>query len=347
MKAYNIRSLAAAATLLLGLMLLVGCTNTENQQNYGSPEGVAGKTDQNDILQEYQINSEIKITDEGIKYLVHPEKLVGGGPPKDGIPSIDNPKFESTQDADSWLQDEDIVFVYFGEQTVKVYPQPIMVWHEIVNDEIDSQAVLITYCPLCGSAIAYERTINGEPVEFGTSGKLYNSNLVMYDRRSDSYWTQIGGKAIVGPMSGKKLNLLSLDQMTWGEWKQTGSTGLVLSRDTDENRAYGRDPYSGYYDSPDVWFELENTDERLPPKELVYGIILDGQAKAYKFSHVQKQEVLKDNVAGISLEIRNKDGMVTIRRTDTNKTIGHELLFWFAWAAFNPATQLYNTSEGK
>ena len=129
---------------------------------------------------------EIKTTPEGVKYIVEPDKIVGGGVPKDGIPSIDNPKFVSLEEADEWIQDNELVLAITYKGVTRVYPLQIMVWHEIVNDTIAGDPILITYCPLCGSGIAFEGRINGEEVEFGTSGKLYNSNLVMYDRKTDS-----------------------------------------------------------------------------------------------------------------------------------------------------------------
>ncbi len=120
-------------------------------------------------------NQSIKVTAKGIKYIVDPDKIVSGGPPRDGIPSIDHPKFVSVEEADNWIQDNELVLGIIYKGVKRVYPLQIMVWHEIVNDNIAGDPILITYCPLCGSGIAYNRTINGEEVEFGTSGKLYNS----------------------------------------------------------------------------------------------------------------------------------------------------------------------------
>ena len=165
---------------------------------------------------------EIKVTEDGTKYIVDPSKIKGGGPPKDGIPSIDNPKYISVSEADKWIEDEALVLAIVYKGVERVYPLQIMTWHEIVNDNIAGDPILITYCPLCGSGIAYERKINGEEVEFGTSGKLYSSNLVMYDRKTDTYWSQIDGVAIVGELTGMELKEISLDTVTWGESKFRG-----------------------------------------------------------------------------------------------------------------------------
>ncbi|MEK0341958.1 MAG: DUF3179 domain-containing protein, partial [Nitrosopumilus sp.] len=173
---------------------------------------------------------------DGTKYIVDSKKIVSGGVPKDGIPSIDNPKFVSLKEADTWIEDNELVLAMEYKGIKRVYPLQILVWHEIVNDNIAGDPILITYCPLCGSGIAYERMIeiNGkkQEVEFGTSGKLYSSNLVMYDRKTDTYWQQIDGVAIVGELTGQELKEISLDTVTWGEWKAAHPDSEVLSQDT-------------------------------------------------------------------------------------------------------------------
>ena len=162
-------------------------------------------------------DEDIKVTSSGVKYIVDPAKILSGGPPKDGIPSIDNPKFVSVKEADAWIQDNELVLGLIYKGVKRVYPLQILVWHEIVNDSVAGDPLLITYCPLCGSGIAFERVLDGKAVEFGTSGKLYNSNLVMYDRKTDTYWTQIDGKAIVGELTGQELKEISIDTVAWRE----------------------------------------------------------------------------------------------------------------------------------
>ncbi|MFQ5976245.1 MAG: DUF3179 domain-containing (seleno)protein, partial [Candidatus Hydrothermarchaeales archaeon] len=149
-----------------------------------------------------KMEEEIKVTEDGVRYIVHPSKLVSGGPPKDGIPSIDNPKFISIKEADKFLDDDELVVGINFKGVKRAYPLQIMVYHEVVNDIINDDPLLITYCPLCGTGIAFKRTIDGEAVEFGVSGKLYNSDLVLYDRKTDSYWDQITGRAIIGELVG-------------------------------------------------------------------------------------------------------------------------------------------------
>lgn len=197
---------------VLSLVALLGCT----QQN--TSEG-------------QDATSSIKVDSRGMKYIVDPSKILSGGPPKDGIPSIDNPKFVPLSEADRWIEDNELVLAIIYKGVKRVYPLQILVWHEIVNDTIAGDPILITYCPLCGSGIAYRRSLDGEAVEFGTTGKLYNSNLVMYDRKTDTWWTQIDGKAIVGEMTGGKLTEVSIDTVIWGEWKKGHPDSEVLSRD--------------------------------------------------------------------------------------------------------------------
>ncbi|MEE9525949.1 MAG: DUF3179 domain-containing protein, partial [Candidatus Woesearchaeota archaeon] len=264
----------------------------------------------------------------------------GGGPPKDGIPSIDNPKFVTVEDADEWIEDNELVLAIIYKGVKRVYPLQIMVWHEIVNDNIAGDPILITYCPLCGSGIAYERTINGEEVEFGTSGKLYNSNLVMYDRKTDTYWSQIDGRAIVGELTGQELTEVSIDTVVWRDWKDVHKDSEVLSQKTGFFRRYGRDPYGNYYEDSFVFFPVENEDDRVHPKTVIFGIEIDGTYKAYKEDDVIAGDI-EDTVNGVKLTIERDDaGIVKITDDDGNEIV-KERDFWFAWYAFHPDTSLY------
>ena len=286
--------------------------------------------------------TDIRTLRDGTKYLVHPSKLLSGGPPEDGIPSIDSPTFESVETADTWLQDEDLIIVLSRGDTVRMYPFDILVWHEIVNDVVDGDPILITYCPLCGSAIAFSREIDGKAVEFGTSGKLYNSNLIMYDRLTDSYWTQIGGRAIVGELTGMTLEPISINTVVWGTWKNLVPDAEVLSRDTGSRRNYGRDPYGSYYADRGLMFPVENNDRRLHPKDVVYGIEVNGAFKAYPEDDILIAGVLLDNLAGTPIEVRTDGtGAITITNLASGDEIVKERDFWFAWAAFHPDTLLY------
>jgi hypothetical protein len=311
--------------------LIVGSSDTEDSMK-ASGEGE---------LTEAERQQGIKVKD-GVKYLVDPDKIVSGGPPKDGIPSIDNPRFVTVEEADEWIQDNELALAIIYKGVKRVYPLQIMVWHEIVNDNIAGDPILITFCPLCGSGIAYERTINGEEVEFGTSGKLYNSNLVMYDRKTDSYWSQIDGLAIVGKLTGTKLTPMSIDTVVWRDWKKAHPDSEVLSQDTGFTRPYGRDPYGEYYEDSFIIFPVEDRDDRIHPKTVVFGIEVSGVFKAYKEEDLKELKVIEDTVNGLRLKVERDDaGIVKITNLETGEEIVKERDFWFAWYAFHPDTELY------
>ncbi|PSO50761.1 MAG: hypothetical protein BRC31_07200 [Actinobacteria bacterium QS_5_72_10] len=174
------------------------------------------------------------------------DELRSGGPPPDGIPPIDDPQFESVAAADEWLTDRDPVLLIEHGNAVRAYPLAILTFHEVVNDVVAGDPLLVTYCPLCNSALAFEHTLDGEVVEFGTSGRLWRSNLVMYDRATRSLWLQFTGEAIVGARVGDQLERLPLQMAAWGDVAQRWPDAEVLSRDTGHDRPYGENPYVGY-----------------------------------------------------------------------------------------------------
>ena len=278
--------------------------------------------------------------------LVDPSKILSGGVPKDGIPSIDKPKFVSLAEADQWIADNELVLalLYKGEE--RVYPLQIMVFHEIVNDTVAGDPLLITYCPLCGSGIAYQRQINGEEIEFGVSGKLYNSNLVMYDRKTETYWTQIDGLAIVGELVGQQLTAVSIDTVVWRDWKKEHPDSLVLSQDTGFRRSYGQDPYGSYYEDSFLLFPVENEDNRIHAKTVIFGIEVNGVYKAYKEDNLKQVGRIEDKVNGVAIVVeRDAAGVVKITNKKTGQEIVKERDFWFAWYAFHPETEVYTPSK--
>jgi hypothetical protein len=232
------------------------------------------------------------------KHIVPLDQIVSGGPPPDGIPSIDNPKLISAQEADKFLEDSELVLGLDINGDIRAYPLQILVWHEIVNDKVGGVPVAVTYCPLCFTNQVFNRTIeeDGQILEFGTSGKLYNSNLVMYDRTSKSLWSQAIAQGIVGKYAGAKLERIPFDVAYWKEWKQLYPESKVLSRDTGSTRPYGADPYGDYYTNGDVLFPLSNKDSRLGLKEIVIGFENKGQYKAYKLQEIENKKVINDQV---------------------------------------------------
>ena len=289
---------------------------------------------------------EIMVTD-GVRHSVALSEIRGGGPPNDGIPSIDDPKFISPDEASAWLSDSDPgIAVSVGDEH-HFYPYQILVWHEIVNDTIGGKRILVTYCPLCLTGIVFDPVVNGERVEFGTSGKLWKSNLVMYDRLTDSLWSQVLGEAIVGEKTGSVLTILSSDQMRFGEWKKEFSSGVVLSRDTGTTRFYGDSPYGDYFDVVPFALSLANaTDDRLPNDALIFGIVIGDKAKAYSVDSVKEKGEVTDVFEGTTIVLRYDSKLDVVRMFEqlsdgTEERINPVSGFWFSWAAARPDTEVY------
>ncbi len=329
--------------LIVFLAFLVGCSNLQTPSSPKSPK---------DSIVEV-LDGEIKADIDGTKYLVDPNKIRGGGLGKGGIGfdsgipalALNNIKFVTVEEADEWIEDNELVLALIHKGVKKVYPLQILVWHEIANDVVAGDPLAVTYCPLCGSGIAYERKIevNGELTEtrFGTSGKLYNSNLIMYDETTDTYWQQIDGKAIVGPLVGQELKEISVDTVTWKIWKTEHPDSQVLSQETGISRSYGRDPYGNYYENSNLFFPVENEDRRIHAKTPILGIEVNGEFKAYKREDIIG--TIEDTIGNTNIKLeKSKDGRVTITNLSNNQEIVKEEDFWFAWYAFHPETDLYN-----
>lgn len=270
-------------------------------------------------------------------------ELVRGCSSRDCIPSIDDPTFESVDLADSWLEETDVVFVLEYKGEVRAYPQRIMNWHEIVNDVISDDPIAVTFCPLCGSALAFDRRLDGQILELGVSGFLHNNDLVMYDRQTSTLWQQITGEAIVGEHFGKNLTQIPMSGMRWIDIKKEFSSAQVLSQDTGFSRDYNSYPYGDYEQSSQVNFPNEGgVDNTIHPKTVVYGVEIDGKFKAYQEERIKNQELrIKDKIAGVDVEVDYNSGDVTVVRLDTNDEIPATRLFWFAWKTFHPDTELY------
>ncbi|HSH79934.1 MAG TPA: DUF3179 domain-containing protein, partial [Herpetosiphonaceae bacterium] len=330
------------------------------------------------------------------KHSVPLSEIISGGPPRDAIPPIDQPRFETVDQANRWLKArEPVIHVAIGSD-VRAYPLQILTWHEIVNDEVGDVPVAITFCPLCNTAIAFDRRLDGRTLDFGTSGNLRHSDLVMWDRQTESWWQQITGEAIVGALTGRQLQMLPATIVAWEEFARQFPHGRVLSRDTGFDRNYGENPYVGYdnVDNPPFLFDGE-LDGRLPPKERVVTVSLGGEDVAVPFSTLAARRVIhetvggqpvivfwqegtasaldqseiagsrdvgatgvyKPEVDGRHLTFAWEDGAFVDRETGSRWSMlgqatagplqGKQLMpvvhanhFWFAWAAFKPATRV-------
>jgi len=279
--------------------------------------------------------------------LINPGEILSGGPAKDGIPAIDNPKFLPGSAA-SFLNADDRILGIEMNGTARAYPIRILNWHEIVNDRIGDNYFSVTYCPLCGTGVAFSSQVNNNKLNFGVSGLLYNSDVLLYDRSTQSLWSQIMGQAISGPLVGQKLTPLAISHTTWRAWLAEHPKTSVLSTDTGFRRNYKRDPYAGYAKSRSLYFA---TSRKAPstyhPKEQVLGLQDGDSYKAYPFSELNRlgKASFKDKLNGteylVKWDARNQSG--NIFRYDGNMVPTIQS-FWFAWFTFHPDTLVFKAN---
>lgn len=267
-----------------------------------------------------------------------------GGPPRDGIPALTDPEFLSPGQA-HWLGDDERVLGVHRNGVAKAYPLGIMNYHEIVNDLFAGEPIAVTYCPLCFSGLAFEaEEPDGTRLMLGVSGLLYNSDVLLYDRRSESLWSQIGATAISGPRRGENLETVPTANTTWRAWREEHPDSLVLSRDTDYSRNYDRDPYVEYAEDEALMFPVRFRTHGQHPKTPILGVEIDGQARAYPlpaFPATGRHEV-EDELAGEPITILIDSDAQTGRVLDEQgEEITSLVSYWFAWFAFHPDTDLY------
>jgi Protein of unknown function (DUF3179) len=239
-------------------------------------------------------------------------EIMSGGPPKDGIPAIDMPEFVSVAAADEWLKPKEPVVFVERNGDARAYPLQILIWHEITNDTVGGVPVAITFCPLCNTAIAFDRRVGPRVLDFGTTGRLRFSDLVMYDRQTESWWQQATGEAIVGELTGTHLVPLPAQIISWDTFKRAFPDGHVLSRHTGSRRPYGRNPYAGY-DSVDSspFLYRGPRDARLRPMERVVTVSIGADDAAYPFSVLQKVHVVNDGVGGRKIVVLFESGVTS------------------------------------
>jgi len=277
-----------------------------------------------------------------VKHSINLNDILSGGPGKDGIPAINDPQFLPLSEIE-YLKDFDLGILLSINNDTRYYPYKILNWHEIVNDTVGGEDVFITYCPLCATGVTYSRDISKGVVEFGVSGFLSQSNLLMYDRATDSLWNQVTGEAVVGPLTGEKLKFVRSDVVPWGIVKASYRDATVLSIDTGYSRDYTSDPYAGYDARQQIMFPVTATDGRLENKDLIYGIVVNGKAKAYQEEDLRIAEFIDDAVGGaeisVSFEMKKEELIVT--KKSNGEIVPAMPSFWFAWVAQYPETELY------
>lgn len=239
-------------------------------------------------------------------------ELRSGGPGKDGIPAIHKPKFVSARKNVRWLKPAEPVIALTVNGQARAYPLQVLIWHEMVNDRIGDVPVLVTFCPLCYTAIVFERTIDGKEYTFGVSGMLRHSNMVMYDRKTESLWQQATGEAIVGDMVDRKLNTLPAQIISYEQFRRAYPEGLVLSRNTGFKRDYGRNPYVGYDDINNRPFGYQGEyDGRVAPMEKLITVTIKKTHKAYPYSITSKQRVINDQIADVPITVFHTEGALS------------------------------------
>ena len=290
------------------------------------------------------------------RHIVPYGEFQSGGPGKDGIPAIDHPRFLPAGRVTFVKPREPVIELAVGG-SVRAYPIQILIWHEIVNDKVAGVPVAVTFCPLCNTAIVFDRRIGKRTLDFGTTGNLRNSDLVMYDRQTETWWQQFGGQGLVGRYAGTRLRQYPARIVSWQEFRRRHPQALVLSRDTGYSRDYGRNPYTGYDDasSPPFFATRNGSDRRLPPKERVVFVERGDSSIAVPFSVLARRHVVHVSVGGHRLIIRatGKTGspletgdiaggrdLVTVTVKESGRPVIYDEPFWFAVAAFRPHVRI-------
>ncbi len=275
------------------------------------------------------------------------DEIFDGGPGKDGIPSLEYPDFVPAGEAD-YLSDADLILGYKDGDDIRAYPHAILNWHEIVNDKINDFAMSVNYCPLTGTGIGWNRTIKGIETTFGVSGLLYNSNLILYDREKDSYWSQILLASVKGELRGTEAETFQLVETTWETWKNMYPQTKVLSTQTGYNRDYTHYPYGDYRTNHNnILFPYSPVDDRLQTKERVHGVIMNGEAKAYRLGSFAGQLTLIEDVfKGVPLlVVGNQAEDFIVSFVDPSEDNGTELHFEVI-SRDSPGSEILTDNEG-
>jgi Protein of unknown function (DUF3179) len=289
------------------------------------------------------------------KHVVPLDQFQSGGPGKDGIPAIDEPRFLPVRKVDVVEPKEPVVELVVRGRA-RAYPIQILIWHEIVNDEVAGVPVAVTFCPLCNTSLVFDRRVGGRTLDFGTTGNLRNSDLVMYDRQTESWWQQFGGAGLVGRYAGARLDVIPSRIVAWAQFRREHPHALVLSRDTGHPRAYGQNPYEGYDEvrSRPIFPTRRADDDRLSPKERVVFVERGDDAVAIPFSILERR-VVRVEVGGHRLVVRWRGGVAsaldsplislgrdvgTAEVRENGRLVEFDQPFWFAVAAFRPKVRI-------
>ena len=262
-------------------------------------------------------------TNQDDTWLIPRDEIRDGGPGKDGIPALTRPEFAGGGEI-SYLDDDDLVLGFVDGDDVRAYPHAILDWHEIINDETENHSIAVIYCPLTGTGIGWDRIVDEKETTFGVSGLLYNSNIIPYDRQTDSNWSQLLNQSVNGSLEGTPAKTYNLFETTWKTWRQMYPSTKVVTTRTGYSRNYDRYPYGNYKVDDNLIFPVSNSDARLRPKVRVLGVMIEGKAKAYKFDKTfAGNKVIEDLFQGEKLVVVSNfyaNFMVAFKRIQDDET---------------------------
>ncbi|MEM6997995.1 MAG: DUF3179 domain-containing protein [Patescibacteria group bacterium] len=318
--------LIAGLTAVLAILLIAGGLGDDSAQR----ETTTGTSSESAQVQvDSSLRSFFPSTDFA-NASVDVSQIISGGPGKDGIPALLNPVFDNIRETE--IDDSVQAIVYEGQTQTRVYPYNILNWHEIVNDTVDGKNIAVTFCPLCGSALIFDRDVDNETIELRVSGYLRESNMIMYDVATETLWQQATGEAVVGQKLGTTLDLVKFQLLTVGEIKQRHPDALILSTNTGHDRNYDRNPYAGYDENDRFFYRPSEVDTSYPIKEIFAAFRHEGTSYALPWERLTNGETITySSQADTEIVISKQDGELTITSSDQEIPFYFEM--WFSWAA--------------
>lgn len=336
-------ALKRLSLLLVPCLLLYGCGSVSNSETAASLTQLDESPTQNESQSPFpEFKTNFANTSVDLK------SILDGGPGKDGIPAIKAPKFVQINQAK--IQDDTMGILVEVNNERRFYPYNILAWHEVVNDQIGGEKVAITFCPLCGSALVFSRQIGDEIVEFGVSGLLYESNLLMYDTKTESLWSQVLGKAIAGDHNGTELNKLPFKRLTVKELKDKYSDAMVLKRITNselskqyphdpflesvaprdgESRNYDALPYENYDQVEELYFPVSVQDKRFPSKQIMY--VVPYKDRSVAIPYLDAFDGATQLIASTVLTINKNGSEIQVVNSEGEELVGY-FEMWFSWS---------------
>ena len=315
-----------AILVLLVCVMTLSMTATAQTARPGNPRAYSPDA----LLEVFKLTQE----DSDVPF----DSLMQACPAPDCIPSIDHPVFVPASEV-TYLLDDDLVLTLTFNGITRAYPTRILDHHEIVNDMFNRDPVAITYCPLCGSGLAFDRRQGGQVLDFGVSSLLHNSDLVMYDRQTKSLWQQITGQAFAGQSRGSQLKSLPLSMITWNQWRQQYPQAEVLTVDDIQSETYTKDAYADYAGSDRLYMPVSATSARLHPKRVIYGLEIGERALAIDSEWLLKEGGFSDEYDGKKLVFKLTGNGEVDASLDGERVTVHRM-YWFAWYSFHPQTSL-------